>query len=78
MNPSLTLVARAHSEAEVAHLLEHGADDAIMAERELAHSLAERVLELPRRDRVGDDRGDESPAPDAEDPSTQTLEIGGS
>ncbi len=44
MNPSLVLLARAHSDGEVAHLLEHGADDAVMAERELAHSLAERVV----------------------------------
>ncbi len=47
MNPSLTLVARAHSDGDVAHLLAHGADEAIMAEKELAHSLAERVMAIP-------------------------------
>ncbi len=47
MNPSLTLLARAHSDAEVRHLLEHGADGAVMAERELAYSLAEMVLSTP-------------------------------
>ncbi|MCE7031151.1 Kef family K(+) transporter [Lysobacter sp. GX 14042] len=46
-NPSLTIVARAHSDGEVKHLLERGADAAVMAERELAHSLAEMVLATP-------------------------------
>jgi len=46
-NPSLTIVARAHSDTEVKHLLERGADAAVMAERELAHSLAEMVLATP-------------------------------
>ena len=47
LNPGLTIVARAHSDAEVKHLLEHGADAAVMAERELAHSLAEMVMATP-------------------------------
>lgn len=47
INPSLTLLARAHSDAEVKHLLEHGADAAVLAERELAHSLAEMILATP-------------------------------
>ena len=47
LNPGLTLLARAHSEAEVKHLLRHGADGAVLAERELAHSLAEMVLATP-------------------------------
>ena len=47
INPGLTIVARAHSAAEVKHLLEHGADAAVMAERELAHSLAEMVMATP-------------------------------
>lgn len=47
INPALTIVARAHSDAEVKHLLEHGADGAVMAERELAHSLAEMVMATP-------------------------------
>lgn len=47
INPALTLLARAHSDAEVKHLLEHGADGAVMAERELAHSLAEMVMATP-------------------------------
>ena len=44
INPALTLLARAHSDAEVEHLMQHGADAVVLAERELAHSLAEMVL----------------------------------
>ena len=47
INPGLSIVARAHSDNEVRHLLEHGADGAVMAERELAHSLAEMVMAAP-------------------------------
>ena len=47
LNPDITVLARAHSDGEVAHLLQHGADGAVMAERELAHSLAEMVLATP-------------------------------
>ncbi|WP_286986365.1 TolC family protein [Thiomonas sp. UBA7699] len=47
INPALTLLARAHSEGEVKHLLEHGADGAVLAERELAFSLAEMVMSTP-------------------------------
>ncbi|KAB7765107.1 YbaL family putative K(+) efflux transporter [Xanthomonas sp. LMG 12461] len=47
LNPTLTLLARAHSDAEVKHLLDHGADGTVMAERELAYSLAEMVMATP-------------------------------
>ncbi len=47
INPSLTLLARAHSDGEVQHLLAHGADGVVLAERELAHSLAEMVMATP-------------------------------
>ena len=47
INPALTLLARAHSDAEVQYLLEHGADGAVLAERELAYSLAEMVMSTP-------------------------------
>ena len=36
LNPSLKVVARAHSDAEVAHLRQMGADSIIMGEREIA------------------------------------------
>ena len=44
---ALPVLARAHSDAEVRHLLSHGADGAVMAERELAYSLAEMVMSTP-------------------------------
>ena len=47
LNPDITLLARAHSEAQVQHLLAHGADAAVLAERELAYSLAEMVMATP-------------------------------
>ncbi|GAB3363279.1 YbaL family putative K(+) efflux transporter [Lysobacter rhizosphaerae] len=47
LNPALSIVARGHSDAEVKHLLEHGADATVMAERELAHSFAEMVMATP-------------------------------
>ena len=47
MNPAISVLARAHSEAEVKHLLEHGADAAVLAERELAYSLADMVMATP-------------------------------
>ena len=47
INPTLPVLARAHSDAEVKHLLAHGADGAVMAERELAYSLAEMVMASP-------------------------------
>ncbi|WP_372015735.1 YbaL family putative K(+) efflux transporter [Pseudoxanthomonas sp. 10H] len=47
INPALPVLARAHSDAEVRHLLAHGADGTVMAERELAYSLAEMVMATP-------------------------------
>jgi CPA2 family monovalent cation:H+ antiporter-2 len=39
MNPSLEIIARAHSDAEVDHLTEKGATVVVMGERELARSM---------------------------------------
>ena len=47
LNPGLTILARAHSDAEVRHLLAHGADGAVLAEKELAHSMAEMAMSAP-------------------------------
>lgn len=47
LNPELTILARAHSDREVRHLLDHGADGAVLAEKELAHSMAEMALSAP-------------------------------
>jgi CPA2 family monovalent cation:H+ antiporter-2 len=38
-NPRLEIVARAHSDAEVEHLRQHGADAVIMGEREIAQAM---------------------------------------
>lgn len=47
INPTISVLARAHSEAQVKHLLQHGADAAVLAERELAFSLTEMVMATP-------------------------------
>jgi K+:H+ antiporter len=44
-NPQLDIVARAHFDAEVDHLLQHGADLVVMGEREIARSMLERAAE---------------------------------
>jgi CPA2 family monovalent cation:H+ antiporter-2 len=38
-NPGLDIIARAHFDAEVDHLLQHGANSVIMGEREIARSM---------------------------------------
>ena len=54
LSPEITVLARAHSEQGVALLLSRGAEAAVLAERELAHSLAEMVVSAPpyRKPRV--------------------------
>ena len=46
-NPELIIFAQAHSDAGVRHLIAHGADGAVLAERELAFSMAEMVMATP-------------------------------
>ena len=43
LNPKLTIIARAHSEAEVLHLKKHGASVVILGEHEIAHAMVELV-----------------------------------
>ncbi|TIS96592.1 NAD-binding protein, partial [Mesorhizobium sp.] len=43
-NPKITVIARAHSDAEVEHLKGLGADTVIMGEREIARGIVEVVL----------------------------------
>ena len=38
-NPNLPIVARAHFDGEVEHLLAHGANKVIMGEREIAQAM---------------------------------------
>jgi CPA2 family monovalent cation:H+ antiporter-2 len=46
INPSLLIVARAHSDAEVDELLEYGADTVIMGEREIAMGMVDRLAQV--------------------------------
>ncbi len=48
-NPAMIILARAHSEAESHHLISQGADGTVLAERELAYSMAEMVFAAPKR-----------------------------
>ncbi|MDF2118859.1 YbaL family putative K(+) efflux transporter [Roseiarcaceae bacterium H3SJ34-1] len=48
-NATLTIVARAHSDAEVTHLTELGADMVIMGEREIARGIIEKVVTGERK-----------------------------
>lgn len=43
LNPRLSIVARAHSEAEVLHLKKHGASVVILSEHEIARAMVELV-----------------------------------
>jgi K+:H+ antiporter len=43
LNPKLTIIARAHSEAEVLHLKKHGASLVILGEHEIALAMVELV-----------------------------------
>ena len=43
-NPTINIIARAHSDAEVEHLKGLGADTVIMGEREIARGIVEEVM----------------------------------
>jgi monovalent cation:H+ antiporter-2, CPA2 family len=43
INPKLAIIARAHSEAEIVHLMKHGATLVVMGEREIAMAMADHV-----------------------------------
>ena len=76
-NPALTIVARAHADAEVDHLLSLGATHAVMGERELARGLVARVLEdaMPRAEAAeAAEAGTAAPAP-AETPATADVAV---
>lgn len=44
-NPGIEIVARAHFDAEVEHLLQHGADTVVMGEREIARTMIEHAAD---------------------------------
>jgi CPA2 family monovalent cation:H+ antiporter-2 len=43
-SPTIEIIARAHSDAEVEHLSHYGVDLAIMGEREIARGMIGRLL----------------------------------
>jgi CPA2 family monovalent cation:H+ antiporter-2 len=47
LNPALSVIARAHAEAEVEHLAKHGASVVIMGEHEIAKAMIATVRALP-------------------------------
>ena len=50
INPTLPIIARAHSEEEIAHLRRHGADIVVMSEHEIAKSMLVNIAEAaPKR-----------------------------
>jgi monovalent cation:H+ antiporter-2, CPA2 family len=65
-NPDLSIIARAHSDAEVDHLQQHGADTTIMGEREIARAMIDHAFAgapAPQASRVaGDDIAEGAPA----------------
>lgn len=64
INPRLTIIARAHFDAEVEHLRELGADHVIMGEREIAKGMVDQVLDNPHgADGVPLNRPASSPVP---------------
>ena len=52
LNPGLKIIARAHSDAEVAHLERLGADQVVMGERETARRMFELAAVAVRRPRA--------------------------
>ncbi|MFG1211345.1 YbaL family putative K(+) efflux transporter [Xanthobacter flavus] len=50
LNPGIEIVARAHSDAEVEHLRQSGANFIIMGEREVARGMLAHVLETSQND----------------------------
>jgi CPA2 family monovalent cation:H+ antiporter-2 len=54
-NPGIAIIARAHSDAEVEHLKNLGADTVIMGEREIARGIVEIVMEGEEKPPLGDE-----------------------
>src|SRR5947209_863080 len=64
-NPRLTIIARAHSEEEIGHLLRHGASQVIMGEQLIAHAMIEDAWAAISR---------ASSAPNAVPPATASID----
>ncbi len=63
LNPGLDIVARAHSDEEVGHLLRHGADETIMGEREIARAMLAHVRRRTLEDAADDSAKDADSRP---------------
>jgi CPA2 family monovalent cation:H+ antiporter-2 len=83
-NGDLTIVARAHSEAEVEHLRKYGAHHIVLGEEEIAREMARSMLDpagtegdafdraksaAPDEEKPRPPGGDEAPPPAPEDPA---------
>ncbi|MBB3393890.1 MULTISPECIES: YbaL family putative K(+) efflux transporter [unclassified Rhizobium] len=73
INPSILIVARAHSDAEVDELKEYGADTVIMGEREIAMGMVDRLAQVHHDSVRYEDEAEtativaeEAPSPDKE------------
>ena len=70
-NPALEVIARAHSDAEVDHLNNLGANTVIMGEREIARGIVELILDgtikSPPPPLAGDAEGDQDQPDKAKD-----------
>ncbi|XSG81658.1 MAG: YbaL family putative K(+) efflux transporter [Methyloligella sp. ZOD6] len=71
INPDLLIIARAHSEAEIEHLLSHGANQVVMGEHEIAKAMLDRVTELPQAGRSKPEDGEKSPDAQKDAAATQ-------
>jgi CPA2 family monovalent cation:H+ antiporter-2 len=71
LNPTLPIIARAHSDAEVDHLMAHGATITIMGEREIALGMLEFALGLAATSNAKETKPPEhNPRPPAEGETT--------
>jgi len=73
INPSILIVARAHSDAEVEELKEYGADTVIIGEREIAMGMVDRLAQVHHDSVRYEDEAEtatiaakEAPSPDKE------------
>ncbi|OWV96662.1 YbaL family putative K(+) efflux transporter [Rhizobium sp. R693] len=73
ITPSILIVARAHSDAEVEALKEYGADTVIMGEREIAMGMVDRLAQVHHDSVPYEDKAEtatiaaeEAPSPDKE------------
>ncbi|MGE0118245.1 MAG: YbaL family putative K(+) efflux transporter [Dongiaceae bacterium] len=73
INPSLPIIARAHSDAEVDYLQSLGANVTIMGEREIADAMVQHALGTPPTPRA---RIDGAPAPDSTAPVLNSDTLG--